>query len=128
MIENNKQKNMDNNLSKHSRKAFRYSLISIILFVSIVFWLVISMEKLKLGSSIGGGVSGVIGIFFFIFNYKGLTNTYKGFKNDESFSLIAKIVVCGNVLLSIFPLALILLVTFGLLGVDTFEYFAPNVK
>ena len=119
---------MDNNFSKHSKKAFMYSLISIIIFVSIVIWLVVSIEHLELGSKIGGGISGILGIFFFVFNYKGIVKAYKGFKNNESFNLVQKLVICGNLLLSIFPLSIILLVLLHLFGVDTFWDIGFNCK
>lgn len=106
---------MDN---QYSNKAFKYSMISVFLFALNILWLIISLETLKLGPSIGGTVSGIILILFFIFNFKGLKTTYKGYKNNDSFNLIQKIGVSGNIVISIFPLALILLIVLELSGID----------
>jgi len=38
---------MNNNFGKHSKKAYIYSIMSIIIFVSNAIWLVISIEHLE---------------------------------------------------------------------------------
>lgn len=59
-------------------------------------------------------------IGFFVFNIKGVSNSFKSIRDKEEKSGIHKASILGNFTLFLLPLSLILIVVLQIIGIDIF--------